>query len=95
MVGSKQLGKSMSEEILKIELVELLKTVRLKKSNGIVLEASDMEAVRDICSQIRGENAHAGQLLSDFFNAASKLTDAQFPIAVEFAVTMEDRPDGK
>ena len=77
-------------EILKIELSELLQTVRLKRQNGTVLEASDINAVRDCCSEIRNTNKDAGQALLDFFNLAENIRQDWFPVRVEFAVKTGD-----
>jgi hypothetical protein len=78
----------MSEEILKIELAELLKTVRLKRKNGTVLEASDIEGIRDCCAEVRDSDSHLGELLFQFFNLAAQLTEKSFPVRIEFAVKM-------
>lgn len=80
----------MSEEILKVTLAELLKTVRLRRKNGTIIEASGIEAIRDCCNEIRDSDPNAGQALFDLFNLAARVTENTFPIQVEFAVTMKE-----
>ncbi len=78
----------MSEEILKIELRELLQTVRLKRANGTILEGSGIQAVRDCCAEIRNSDQNAAEELFQFFNLADRITAKTFPIQIEFAVTV-------
>lgn len=80
--------KSMSEEILKIELAELMRTVRLKRKNGTVLEASDIEGIRDCCSELRSDDQQAADMLFQFFNLASQISESSFPLGVEFSVNV-------
>jgi len=80
----------MSEEILKVQLSELLRTVRFKRKNGTVLEASDMDGVRDCCAEIRDADSAAGAALFDFFNLAARLTEKTFPVQVEFAINSKE-----
>lgn len=79
----------MPEEILKIALAELLQTVRLKRKNGTVLEASDLEGLRDLCAELRSADPAAAQSLFDFFNLAARITEKTFPVQVEFSVKLK------
>lgn len=45
----------MGEEILKVELGELLQTIRLKRSNGTIIEASGAKAAMACCPEVGGE----------------------------------------
>lgn len=82
-------GNLMSEEILKVELAELLSGVRFKRPNGTVLEAPEVEAIRDCCVELRNVDSAAADDLIKFFNLAAKITGERFPVKVEFAVTLK------
>ena len=81
----------MGEEILKIELSELLKTVRFKRSTGPVIEGSgSIDTLRDRCAELRDSHGQdAGQALLNFVNAANWLTESGFPFKIEFAVVLK------
>lgn len=78
----------MTEEILKIQLRELLDTIRLKRRNGTVLEASGIESARDCCADLRrGEiDSNSSDMLFQFLNLADQIAKESFPIQIEFAV---------
>jgi len=79
----------MSEELLRVELAELLKTVRLKRNNGVVIEAAQLEAIRDCCEEVRRTDPAAGEALFQFFNLAGRLTENTFPVKVGFSLTLK------
>lgn len=80
----------MSEEILKVELAELLQTVRFKRPDGTILEGTNIEAIRTCCSQLRpGMQEAVVDVLFQFINAADRIAGKEFPIRVEFAVRVK------
>lgn len=84
----------MTEEILKIQLRELLNTIRLKRKNGTVLEASGVNAARDLVVELRGEDLdrHSEEVLCAFLNAAAAVSSDSFPVQIEFAIRCDVRP---
>lgn len=75
----------MSEQVLKVQLGELLQTVRLRRADGIVIEAAGCEAARDYCARVRESDPHAYEVLTRFFALAAQISDPSFPVQVEFA----------
>jgi len=76
----------MSEEILKVELVELLQCIRVRRPDGTVVEVGGVEAMRNCYQELRNIDQRAGDELAHFFNLADQITGDNFQFTIEFAV---------
>lgn len=81
----------MTEEILKVQLAELLETIRLKLKGGPIIEVAGADAAADECRKLPDNilSQHERDLLSRFCKALADVTADTFPIKFEFAVKMQ------
>jgi len=75
----------MGEEILHVGLDELLRTVRLKRPDGTVIEAAGALATIKCCPEASPET-YVSEAMQRFFKLADQLTEESFPVQIEFAV---------